>query len=108
MSNPAETTGTVSPGDVENTRTVGARNEAELLRAVARVTQVRAAACMGVHASTISRRLEILKEDCALLAAFGLQLAPLDSMVIDPTELTAMRSMTIKYLQQQQWAAGRT
>jgi hypothetical protein len=97
----------VSTSELKNTRTVGARNQAELLRAVARVTQVRAAACMGVHASTISRRLENLKEDCMLLAAFGLQLAPLDSMVIDPTELTAMRSMTIKYLQQQQWAMER-
>ncbi|MFZ1181654.1 MAG: hypothetical protein WAN92_09190 [Herbaspirillum sp.] len=63
------TTESVSTNEAENIRTVGARNQAELLRAVARVTQVRAAACMGVHASTVSRRLESLKEDCTLLLA---------------------------------------
>lgn len=34
-----------------------------------------------------------------MLAAFGLQLAPIDSMVVDRTELTALEGMALKYLE---------
>ncbi|MGF6633551.1 CII family transcriptional regulator [Paraburkholderia sp. MM6662-R1] len=89
----------VSPDEIENTRMLGARNETEILRAVARTTQARAADCLGVSASTISRTLEDLPRWSHLLAALGLQIAPLDSMVVDQTELTALESMSEKYLQ---------
>ncbi|TDN63222.1 hypothetical protein B0G77_6859 [Paraburkholderia sp. BL10I2N1] len=61
--------------------------------------QAYAAACMAVHPSTISRTLEDLPKWAHLLAAFGLQLAPIDSMVVDQTELSALESMSEKYLQ---------
>ncbi|WP_243751315.1 hypothetical protein [Paraburkholderia sp. BL10I2N1] len=54
---------------------------------------------MAVHPSTISRTLEDLPKWAHLLAAFGLQLAPIDSMVVDQTELSALESMSEKYLQ---------
>ena len=89
----------VLPEEIESTRMVGARNEAEVLRAVARVTQVRAAACMEVHASTISRTLEDLPRWAQLLAALGLQVTPTDSMVVDRSELTALENMALRYLE---------
>lgn len=89
----------VSPEVIENTRMLGARNEAEVLRAVARATQAHAAACMSISPSTISRALEDLPRWAHMLAAFGLQLAPIDSMVVDRTELTALEGMALKYLE---------
>lgn len=90
---------TVSLDEVENTRLAAARLECEFLRASARVTQAHAASCMGVSGSTVSRMMEDMPKWALLLAAFGLQLAPLDSMVVDQTELTALESMSEKYLQ---------
>ncbi|KVP59318.1 transcriptional regulator [Burkholderia ubonensis] len=90
---------TVSPDEIENTRMLGARNESEVLRAVARVTQAHAAECIGVSASTISRTLEDLNRWAVLLAAVGLQVVPTGSMVVDPHELTALESMALKYLE---------
>ncbi|MBU9360833.1 MarR family transcriptional regulator, partial [Burkholderia multivorans] len=74
---------TVSPAEIESTRKLGARNESEILRAVARVTQAHVADCMGVSASTISRALDDLNRWALLLAAAGLQVNPVDSMVVD-------------------------
>jgi hypothetical protein len=96
MSTAAET---VSSDEAESTRMAAARIEAEVLRAVARVTQAHAAMCMGVSASTISRTLEDLPRWAQLLAAVGLQLAPLDSMVVDQGDLVALKRMSLRYLQ---------
>lgn len=96
-------TETVSAEELESTRKLSARNEAEVLRAVARVTQARAAACMGVSASTISRTLEDLQKWSHLLAVLGLQVAPTDSMVVDRIELNALESMALKYLEARQF-----
>ena len=93
---------TVSADDAESTRMAAARVEAEVLRAVARVTQARAAACMGVSASTISRRLEDLPDWAKMLATFGLQVVPVDCLVIDQAELSALESMAFKYLETRQ------
>ena len=91
---------TVSREEAESTRMLGARNKAEFLRAVADVTQVRAAACMNVDPSTISRRIkEYMDDACELLGAFGLQVVRTDSMVVDRTELSALESMAWKYLE---------
>ncbi len=93
---------TVSADEAESTRMAAARVEAEVLRAVARVTQARAAACMGVSASTISRRLEDLPDWAKMLAAFGLQVVPLNCLVIDQDELSALESFAFKYFQTRQ------
>lgn len=89
----------VSPEEIESTRKLGARNEAEILRAVARVTQARAAACMALSASTINRTLEDLPRWAQLLAACGLQLAPLDSMVVDRGQLEALEEIALQYFE---------
>ncbi|MBU9228225.1 MarR family transcriptional regulator [Burkholderia multivorans] len=102
---------TVSASEIENARKLGARNESEILRAVARVTQAHVADCMGVSASTISRALDDLNRWALLLAAAGLQVVPVDSMVVDAHELTALESMAFKYLetrQQQRIKEGRS
>lgn len=55
---------------------------------------------MGVSASTVSRALKDELDDWSkLLAAFGLQVVPMGSMVVDPHELTALESMALKYLE---------
>ncbi|SMG09702.1 CII family transcriptional regulator [Paraburkholderia susongensis] len=89
----------VSSDAVESTRILGARIESEILRAVARVTQAHAAECMGMSASTVSRMLEELPKWARLIAALELQLATADSMVVDHTELAALESMAMKYLE---------
>lgn len=96
------TTETVSADEAESTRMAAARVEAEVLRAVARVTQARAAACMGVSASTISRRLEDLPHWAEMLATFGLTVVPTDCLVIDQDELTALESFAFKYFEVRQ------
>lgn len=90
---------TVSTEELESARTLNARNKSELVRAVARITQARAAESLGVHPSTISRDLQALQDNLDLLGAFGLQVTPTDSMVVDPTELNALESMALKYLE---------
>ncbi|MBR8434800.1 MarR family transcriptional regulator [Burkholderia cenocepacia] len=102
---------TVSPEEIESTRMLGARNESEILRAISRVTQAHVADCMSVSPSTISRTLEDLNRWATLLAAAGLQVVPVDSMVVDAHELTALESMAFKYLetrQQQRVKEGRS
>ncbi|MBA1364064.1 CII family transcriptional regulator [Burkholderia gladioli] len=102
MSTPAEA---VSSDDIENTRKLGARIEGEVLRAIARSTQAHAAACLGVSASTVSRMLEDLPRWAVLLAAVGLQPAPVDAIVVEQKELQSLELMALKYLQSkhQQW-----
>jgi predicted DNA-binding protein (UPF0251 family) len=91
---------TVSPDEIESTRMLGARNRAEILQTVARVTQAHAADCMGVSASTVSRALEDQLDRWSLmLAALGLQVVPMGSMVVDQHELTALEGMALKYLE---------
>lgn len=90
---------TVSPDAIESARVLGARNRAEILRAVSRVTQAHAADCMGVSASTVSRALEDCDRWSLMLAALGMQVVAAGSMVVDPHELTALESMALKYLE---------
>jgi hypothetical protein len=89
----------VSADQVESTRKTGARIQGEVLRRLAEFTQTRAAACMGVDASTLSRSKDGLDQLCQLLAALGFQLAPSNAMVISRHELFAMKTMLAKYLQ---------
>lgn len=89
----------VSTEEIESTRKLGARNEAEVLRAVARMTQAHAAACLGVSASTISRTLEDLPRWAQMLAALGLQVAPIGSMVVDSEDLRSLKRMALRYLE---------
>ena len=89
----------VSPDEIESARKLGARNEAEVLRAVARVTQARAASCLGISASTVSRTLEELPRWAQFLAAVGLQLAPIDSMVVDRGQLEALEEIALQYFE---------
>lgn len=92
-------TESVSADEMESTRMLVARNEAALLHATKRVTQARAAKFLDVHPSTISRDLAALQEHLNLVAAFGLQIVPADSMVVDRHELTALEDMAFKYLE---------
>lgn len=75
-----------------------ARIESDILRRVAEKTQTLAAACMGVHPSTVSRMLEDLPRWSQLLAALELQVASSDSMLFDPDEIFAIENMASKYL----------
>ncbi|MEN5063588.1 CII family transcriptional regulator [Achromobacter aegrifaciens] len=89
----------VSAEQVESTRKTGARIQGEVLRRLAEFTQARAAACMDVDASTLSRSKDSLDHFCQLLAALGFQLSPSNAMVISRQELFAMKTMLAKYLQ---------
>ncbi len=88
----------VSDEIAELTRTTAARIESDVLRRVAEKTQAHAAACMGVHASTVSRMLEDLQKWSQLFAALELQVASSDSMMFDPDEIFAVENMAAKYL----------
>lgn len=89
----------VSANRAENTRKIGARIQSEILQRLAEVTQTRAADCMGVSASTISRAKEDLDTVCQLIAALGFQLAPVDAVVVSQADLQALKRMAFKYLQ---------
>jgi len=89
----------VSAEQVESTRKNGARIQGEILRRLAEFTQARAAACMDVDASTLSRSKDGLDQFCQLLAALGFQLSPSNAVVISRHELFAMKTMLAKYLQ---------
>lgn len=88
----------VSAEDVESTRKTGARIRAEIGQRLATVTQARAADCMGVSASTVSRVVADLDSVCQLLAALGLQVAPLDAMVVSKARIEALELFTYEYL----------
>lgn len=83
----------------EMARKNGAKIYASVLQRLAEVTQERAADCMGVSASTISRDKEDLERACHLLAALGFQVARTNSMLIDRDELRVMKRMVVRYLQ---------
>jgi transcriptional regulator with XRE-family HTH domain len=89
----------VSASRAENARKIGARLQGEILRKLAEVTQERAAEFMGVSASTISRAKDDLEKACQLLAALGLQLAPVDAVVVTQGELDALERIAFKYFQ---------
>ncbi|MCM2493289.1 CII family transcriptional regulator [Burkholderia glumae] len=90
---------TVSSEEVESTRKLGARIESEMLRAIARATQARAAACMGVSASTVSRMLDDLPKWALLMASIGIQAAPIEALVVEKKEIEAAEIFALKYLQ---------
>jgi predicted DNA-binding protein (UPF0251 family) len=94
-----QSTETVSPEEVEKTRKTGAEIEGEILRRLAKVTQTRAAACMGLSSSTVSRMTEEIGKVAHLLAAIGMKVADVDAMVVERTELDALESMAFKYLE---------
>lgn len=89
----------VSPEQLEITRKIGGRIQADVLQRLALVTQDRAADCMGVSSSTVSRAKEGLDQLCLMLAAIGLQLAPVDAVVVSQADMKALERMAFKYLQ---------
>lgn len=90
---------TVSTDQVESTRKEGARIEAEILRRLADVTQARAAECMGVSASTVSRMTtDDIGKFAQLLAAIGLQVAAADSVVVNKADQLALKRMAYNWL----------
>lgn len=90
----------VSAERVEMTRKTAARIQAAILQRLAGVTQERAAACMGVSASTVSRAVaDDLERVCQIMAALGLQVAEADSIVVSRDEIRALERMACKYLQ---------
>ncbi len=89
----------VSPDQIESTRRTGARIQSDVLRRLADVTQERAADFMAVSSSTVSRSKDDLERFCHLLAALGLQLAPMDAVVVSRDDMQALERMAYKYLQ---------
>lgn len=89
----------VSATQVENTRKIGARLQGEILRRLAEVTQDRAADCMGVSPSTLSRQKEDLERFCQLLAALNIQLSPEGAITVSKEEIRSLERMAFKYLQ---------
>lgn len=84
----------------ESTRKTAARIQSAILNRLAEVTQVHAAACIGVSPSTVSRAAsEDLEGICQILAAIGLQVYAADSMVVEPEEIRSLKRMALKYLQ---------
>lgn len=87
----------VSANQVESTRKNAARIQGEILRRLAEVTQARAAECIGVDASTVSRMKGELEDACLLLAALGLQIVDNDVVVISPEDLAALERLGYQY-----------
>lgn len=102
-------TQTVSAEQIESTRKAGNRLRKEIQDAVAAFTQVRAADFMETSASTVNR---IVANDldgvCQLMAAVGLQFAPLDAMVVSKARIEALELMTYEYLRTKVESRGRT
>jgi hypothetical protein len=96
-----------SPATPETARKAGARIRAEIGSRIAEVTQARAAECMEVSPSTVSRAMEDLDKVCHLLAAVGLQVAPLDAVVVSRDDMQALERMAYKYLQTRIESDGR-
>lgn len=89
----------VSVTDPESTRKIGARIYSEFLQQLAAMTQDRAADCMGVSASTVSRMKTEAEPLFQLFAALGFQLAPLSAVVVSRDDMEALERMAYKYLQ---------
>lgn len=95
MTNPT----TVLSEVIESTRMEGARIESEIMRRLAEVTQARAAECMGVSASTVSRMTtDDIGKFSQLLASIGLQVAAADSVVVNRADQVALKRMAFNWL----------
>lgn len=91
---------TVSATSLENTRKDAAKIQSEVLQRVAAITQTKIAEQLGVSVSTVSRAVsDDLYRVCEILAACGLQLAPIDAVVTTQEELDALKRWAIRYLQ---------
>lgn len=89
----------VSPEDVAITRKIAARIQSEILQRLAEVTQSRAAECIGMDESSISRKKASLDDACLLLAALGLQIVDANSMVVSHEDFSAYKRLAYKCLQ---------
>lgn len=90
----------VSPERREMARKNGASIHALVLRRLAQFTQVRAAACMGMDPSALSRlKGDDLDQFCHLLGALGLQVSASDVVVVSRDDIRALERMAYKYLQ---------
>ena len=89
----------VSPELIAITRKNGEKLYSQFLQRISVVTQERAAACMDVSASTVSRSKDDMERACHLLAALGYQLAPAGSVVTTRDDIQALKRMAYKYLQ---------
>lgn len=94
-------TQTVSAERIAITRKNAATIQSVILRRLSQVTQERAAAFMGVSASTISRSKDDLEKVCLLLSALGMQVAPRSAVVYTSQERKAYQIMAFKWLQAQ-------
>lgn len=91
---------TVSPPDTEKTRKCAAKIQSEILQRIAHITQTKIADSMGVSVSTVSRAVsDDLGRVCEILAAAGLQVAPIDAVVTTQGELDSLKRWTIRYLE---------
>lgn len=78
--------------------------QAQLLSALAEVSQVKVAALMGVSEGTVSgfkssaRGASQIELTSKLIAALGLRLVPADALIQDPEELAALRTLARKAL----------
>lgn len=88
----------VLAGGPEITRREAVRIQGEILRRLAEVTQARAAECIGVDASTVSRMKASLEDATLLLAALGLQLVPSDWTVASHEDMSAYKRLAYKFL----------
>lgn len=91
----------VSNDRVASTRRTAAQIHSVILRKLAEVTQARAAECMGIDASTVSRMKADLEDVCLLLAAIGLEISDADSMVVSKEDLFALQRLGYQYLKMQ-------
>lgn len=83
----------------ENARKASAELQGEIVRRLAEVTQTRAAVCMGVHGSTVSRMVaEDLEKFTLLLAALDLKVVAQDCIVTTQEELHFLKVGAYKYL----------
>lgn len=97
--NSEEVMSAVSAETQEMTRKTAALIQADILRRLAEFTQARAATCMGVHASTVSRMVASdLDALTLLLAVLDLKVVPTDSIVCSQEELYMYKSGFAKFL----------
>ena len=91
---------TVSPEVLESTRTNAAQLQAVIMQRLAEVTRARAATCMGVSGSTVSRMAtDDLEQMALLLAALDLKVVSADSIVCTQEELRFYKVGAFKFLQ---------
>lgn len=91
---------TVSGMTPEKARKEAAKIQSEVLQRVAELTQTKISERLGVSVSTVSRAIsDDLYRICEILAACGLQLAPVDAVVTTQEELDALKRWAIRYLQ---------